>query len=53
MEEKKESNADIYAKVSTNKKLEAFANLQPMVVSVQDDVTRKRFHVTEYRGKYR
>ena len=50
MDDKKESVAEIYAKISADKKLENFIGMTPMVVSVQDDVAKKRFHITEYRG---
>ena len=50
MEDKKESLTEIYAKLPSHKKLENFIGMVPMVVTVRDDVERKRFTVTDYKG---
>lgn len=50
MEETKESVAEIYAKLPKHKKLEQFIGMVPMVVTVRDDVSRKRFTVTDQNG---
>ena len=51
MEDRKESLAEIYAKLPTNKKLEAFTSIVPIVVTVRDDVAQGRFTVTDPKGK--
>ena len=51
MEDKKESIAEIYAKLPTNRKLDNFTNMVPWVVTVRDDVSRQRFTVTDPKGR--
>ena len=52
MEDQKESIAEIYAKVPKHKKLEQFIGMVPMVVTVRDDVSRKRFTLMDHRGNF-
>ena len=53
MDEPKETNAEIYSKLPVGKKLEKFAGLVPIVVSVRDDVEKNRFALTDYKGESR